>query len=500
MNVKKILSGLVLGFCALCESIAQNKSVAGVVYDADTKESLPYTNIVVAGQSKGTVSNGEGQYVLDLEGIGLRDTILFSYMGYETLKMTLEKLQDLSTLYLRPAAINLSEVEVLSKKYTAYEIVALVEKNYKKNYFTPPYKQQLFVHKYEKVPFSKQNKLILKKSNFVGLDRRTFDELFKKIPSEFIEYRDAKLDWYQDGKSSLLVPIEGISLEEGSQQALMKEFENKLSVFFEDIEKTKGNKDIYYKFRTGILSHNMKQDEETEASWDAYKKDTSHYTIDTELIKDDLLTLFKDYSHLDGKNWEFISDRNKYEYDLKEMTILNGELVYEITFVPNRRGLFEGSMYVSTGSFAILELDFAFANGKQDEKFQLLGLGHSMNYKKGRVIFEKGKAGYFVKYIYAQEQQSVSVNRSFSLMKKQKRFFIDKELSEIKMEAHLFFDIESFWEVLVLDRGEIDSPQFQKVQQPATMKFRKEYAYSPEMWSNRTVLSPNTELKKYKRK
>ncbi len=160
----------------------------------------------------------------------------------------------------------------------------------------------------------------------------------------------------------------------------------------------------------------------------------------------------------------------------------------------------EGLMYVSTETYAILQVDFAFADGKQNEKFQILGIGHSMNFKKGHIIFEKGKAGYFIKYINAQQHESASINRDLSVMKKQKRFLTDKELGKIKLELQLDFNIESYWEILVLNGDEIDTQKFESIKQPLLMKFRKEYAYSPIMWNNRTVIAPASELKKYKRK
>jgi hypothetical protein len=174
--------------------------------------------------------------------------------------------------------------------------------------------------------------------------------------------------------------------------------------------------------------------------------------------------------------------------------------VYSISFKPKRRGLFEGTMYISTTTYAVLQLDFAFAPGKRSERFQALGFGHSMNFKKGRVIFEKGENGYFVKYINAQEHETASIDRKFSVKKRKKRFLVDKELNQIKLHAKISFDMKSNWELLVLDRKQINSQEFNNAKQPELMKFKKEFAYNTEKWKNRTVIAPTSELKKYKRK
>lgn len=206
------------------------------------------------------------------------------------------------------------------------------------------------------------------------------------------------------------------------------------------------------------------------------------------------------YANLKSKNWEFINKAQKYHYELKEITSINDELVYEISFTPRRGGLFEGVMYISMENYAILQLDFAFAEGKKNENFQLLGVGHSMNFKKGHVIFEKGKGGYFLKYLYAQQNESASIDRDFTILKKQKRFLIDKTVNTLKFEAELSFAIYSSWELLILNREPIDVAQFEKVNQPRVIKFKKEYAYTPEMWNNRTVIAPTSALKEFKRK
>lgn len=486
--------------CLVTDLFAIADPTTGIVLDAKTKAPLPFANIVVVGQNRGSVSNSEGHFVLDMDSIAPNDTILFSYVGYETMKVRAEKLKRKSKINMHPARINIKEVEVLYKSLSAREIVALVRKNYPINHPSQNSKQQLFFHKYEKVPFPEENQVILKKSNFDGLDKKTFEEVFSMMPREFIEYQDALVDLYSDGKNHSLVPQEGISLEEASMQAIWKEMENKLSALIDDIQKSHEDEDIYYKFRSGIISQKLKQDSLDNIMWEEYKNDTLNYTVETGQIKNDVLSLYKEYASLGSKNWEFIKDRNKYNYVKEEVTVYNDELVYKISFTPGNRGLFEGVMYVSTTSYALLQMDFAFAEGKHSEKFQMLGFGHLTDFKKGRVIYEKGNSGYYAKYINAQQHELASVDRNFSIMKKQKRGLIDKELNEIKLEVQLAFDIESSRELLVLEREEINSQQFKLAEQPLIMKFRKEYAYTSQMWENRTVIVPTSELRKYKRK
>jgi hypothetical protein len=490
----------ILILCLVPDLMAHYIPSSGIVLDAKTREPLPFTNIVVLGQKKGSISNSEGYYVLNLDSISPADTILFSYMGYEPLMIRAEKLLRRSRIMMHPTAIDLKEVEVLYRALSAREIVAQVQRNYRINHPELSARQRIFFHKYEKVPFGDENRITLLKSDFTGLDPQTFDELFNMMPDEFIDYQDAELELYSDGKNHRLVPLKGISLEEESMQAIGNEMEDKLGTLLEEIKKNQGDEDIYYKVRSGIISHKFKKDSVNKLIWEEYKKDSLNYTVETSLVKDDVLFILDDYARLGSKNWEFIRDRGKYDYIKEDLTACNDELVYKISFTPRNRGLFEGMMYVSTSDYAILQLDFEFAEGKQDEKFRIAGIRHSMDFKKATVIFEKGESGYYLKYVNARQKEYASAERQLTIMKKQKRPLVDRELNEIKLDLQMVFDIESNWELLVLDQEEIDAGMIESVRQPLIMKFRKEYAYSPEMWESRTVIAPSEELKKYTRK
>lgn len=490
---------LTLLLFSVIELFAADTPLTGLVLNSDTKEPLPFANIAVVGKNKGTVSNSEGIFILDMKSIDPSDTVLFSYIGFQIFMIKAEELQHRNKIYLHPVTINLKEVKVSFRDLSAKEIIKRIISNYEKNYPKLSRKQDIFFHSYEKVPFDDANQIIVKESDFNGLDKKTIEDLIKLMPREFIEYQDAVVELYSREKDHKLIPVKGISLEEGSQKAIYKEVENKLEVAFDDIHKTMNETDTYYKIRSGVLSHKMNPNDASDSLWNENKNDSLNYTVKTSQVKNDLLALMNNYGDIKSKNWEFINKTSKYRYS-KELLIFNGEPVYAIRFTPKDGGMFSGIMYVTTQTYAILQLDFAYDEGKQSETFQILGFGHAMNFKKGRVIFEQGNSGYYIKYINAQQKESASVDRKLSIMKKQKRFLADKELNEIKMEFKLTFDIDSYWEMLVLEQEEINSQQFNRIEQPLFMKFKKEYAYTPEMWNDRTVIAPSSELKKFKRK
>ena len=121
------------------------------------------------------------------------------------------------------------------------------------------------------------------------------------------------------------------------------------------------------------------------------KEDSLNFTIETKWVKLAIVDLYEDYANIKGNNWEFVTDPGKYNYK-KTMSILNDELVYEISFKPKKSGLFQGNILVSTSTYAVVQLDIEYAEGKETEKIQMFGFGHLMKFRKAYVIYEKGES------------------------------------------------------------------------------------------------------------
>ena len=82
-NIQKVLTFVFI--LATCLSFSQGK-VAGTVIDGDFNEPLPFANILVKGTTKGTTSDFDGKYELELEEGTY--TLVFSFVGYETKEVT----------------------------------------------------------------------------------------------------------------------------------------------------------------------------------------------------------------------------------------------------------------------------------------------------------------------------------------------------------------------------------------------------------------------------
>lgn len=65
--------------------VVQQETITGTVVDSSTNETLPGVNISVLGTTTGTSTDSEGAFELTVES--LQDTLIFSFVGYQTLEI-----------------------------------------------------------------------------------------------------------------------------------------------------------------------------------------------------------------------------------------------------------------------------------------------------------------------------------------------------------------------------------------------------------------------------
>ena len=118
------------------------QSLSSRVLDSSTQKPIPYVTVLLKG--KGVITNEEGHFTFLLdESIKATDSLHISCMGYESLGKPISQFTE-NTIYLKPKAIELREVIVSNKNYTADEIIELVEDNLEKNYSNDLTKKRVF--------------------------------------------------------------------------------------------------------------------------------------------------------------------------------------------------------------------------------------------------------------------------------------------------------------------------------------------------------------------
>src|SRR5690554_2459423 len=106
-NIK--LSMFLMALLLTTSSYSQQRTVAGTVTDAETNEPLPGVTIAVSETSRGTITDFNGQYSLEVqEG----ETLMYSFIGYLSQEITVGR-GNLVNIQLVSSVVDIDEVVVI---------------------------------------------------------------------------------------------------------------------------------------------------------------------------------------------------------------------------------------------------------------------------------------------------------------------------------------------------------------------------------------------------
>ena len=170
---------------------AQNLSAN--VLDSITQQPIPYATVQL--KEKGVITNEEGNFNFILnETIQESDSLIISSMGYETLAKPISEFTS-ARILLVPKAIELREVIVSNKNYTADEIIDFVVENLDKNYKTDLTKKRLF-HRSSNFDRWTKSDFKVKKSSIDILNQQFLDSVITTVPKDNSYYSEIVGDLY----------------------------------------------------------------------------------------------------------------------------------------------------------------------------------------------------------------------------------------------------------------------------------------------------------------
>lgn len=105
---------------------AQIIEITGKVIHAETKEGLPFANVSTIKSQIGSATNGDGQFAFNIRKQDVSDTLLVSFIGFESYRLPIKSLTKGQVIALIPASETLDEF-VLSP-LNAYEFMKEVVK------------------------------------------------------------------------------------------------------------------------------------------------------------------------------------------------------------------------------------------------------------------------------------------------------------------------------------------------------------------------------------
>ena len=138
---------ILLSICSYGQNI-----VKGNIVNTNSNVPIPFTNIYIKNTSIGVVSNNEGLFEINIPQKYTKDTLVFSFMGFETYEVNIAKLTTAGSqiIKLKPSTINLNQVTINVKALSVNKIVKQAFANYYKNFPDKPFIEKGFLRYTEK--------------------------------------------------------------------------------------------------------------------------------------------------------------------------------------------------------------------------------------------------------------------------------------------------------------------------------------------------------------
>jgi len=476
-------------------AMGQNSSMLkGMILDEKTQEPLPYTNILVLHQYKGTVSNENGNFSLDITDLNSTDSISFQFIGYQTKKALLSTLDSNVHIYLKEDLINLSEAFVYGNPPNPKDIIKKVLENKEQNYKRISAKSQTFMRSRDFVDIHNLS-TDMKKNSIDEITEEMLHSVINKVPRHITSFTDflGYIYTYKDANDSIKITAEKtISLQEEDYS----DFEQFGKIFEKLFKETE--EDEYWKVKSGIFADKIEVEEETKND-SIQKQEISKDSTSTAHMRYRIKNCLN-YAYLeDSKEWEFLHKPGKYKYELTGGTRVNGEDVFIIDFSPKSGGLYRGRVYISSSNYALIKADYEYAVDKTGKDLHLLGIGYTEDQFKTSIYFEKYKGSYQLKYLSKTTGISFSVNRNIQLLKKRKRFLRDKKLKEFKIKLNMAVSNLESVELLFLNQQQMKEAEYAQLKQHKKMKVTYINHFSDDLWKGYPIIEPTKQMREYQK-
>lgn len=286
---------------------AQVIALKGEVVDAETGDPVSFAHVGICGKSIGAVANDNGEYIFNMPDYIGDDTLCASAIGYETFKIEVRVIKDLTSLKieLKPQVNVLNEVLIKDERITARRVIEKAIKRIRRNYPSATYIMEGYYRDYLK----KNNEYISFLEGALAVRDPGFRKPVSKMVLQIHQLRNSKTyvknfkDYVKDlGSDSTKILIHGVS-----------------PAF------------------TGNEFSNMQ----------------SQNPIRNHAVSVPFIGVFDDFF------------KRSYSFQIEYYTKYNGKEVYVISIAPNENFRFthvtiEGKLFIRTDNYAIVKFSYAY--------------------------------------------------------------------------------------------------------------------------------------------
>ncbi len=500
----KVILALLLAIFSVFKSQAQ--SVSSVLVDAQTGAPIPYATLMLKNK-KGVISNEEGAFSIELDrAIQASDSLYISCMGYSNSRVALSELKD--SLFLHAVEINLKEVIVSNKNYTAAEIVAKVQEALPKNYPGKLSRKRLFYRASETQQINRMEAQI-KKSSIAEINSPLLDSVLQKIPKTGAYYTEILADLSGDysKEQQKINLIKASNLYDKENELSLEGIEEKFNAIFEANVK----KNSYLKVKSGLFSSKISSDElfgEDQAidssnsalldSIAAAKKKQAleRKTNFARYRKNRLARLFSRLPIFEDSPFNFLFKENRYLISLEDFTYMGTQPVYVLRFISKGRSDYNATLYVNADDFAVVRMDYK--NNQHLSNFKLLGISYVNYLSEGKVFFSKTEAlGYELSYLEETTGEKVGVKRPLKVVEKNKYVKGRRQQNQLKLDFHFEINTQNKNEVVVFSQEPLTEEDYKNTLEKNEVLPTYLPAYDPDFWKGYNIMAPNQAIKSF---
>lgn len=491
----------------LSSTLHYGQTLTARIIDSVTKKPVPYVTVQL--NNRGMITNEEGRFTFILKGdVAPTDSLQISSIGYASIHKPIEAFTE-GTIYLKPKAIELNPVIVTNKNYSPKEILELVEDNLDKNYNMGYGKKRLFLRETYQNTVLKSD-YIIKKSTIDAFDKAFLDSVVRSIPKSNTYYTEMLGDLYgnDDEDEQKLDLIKASELYDKSKALDFEALEKKFNAIVEENVKP----DSYFKIKSGLFGTKIDEEEmdglfETDIdSTDAAalqeqlekekKKKEERRKFFSSFKRKTLGNLYTNLPIFDDSDYNIIFKPRKYDLVLENYTYIGDDPVYVISFVPDGRADYRGTLYINSDDFALIRMDFE--NVKPLRDFKLLGVSINEYLAKGRIIFNKGDDDkYHLGYYDVVKGVRVGIDRPLKIIEKNKNVKGRRKQNELAMKIDAAFGNLNRYELVVFNERPINSGQFKAFQENNDVLPQYIPNYDPDFWSGYDIIEPNQAIKEF---
>ena len=494
--MRKTFYSFLVSFLLFINNFGYSQELSAVVLDSLNQNPIPFASIYLKSGS-GAVSNEEGRFQLHYKDEEvIKDSLFISCMGYKTLRLSLDQLQD-STFYLQPKAIALKSVILSNKQLSAKEIIKAIQEAIPQKYELGLTEKKVFFRETGNSKFEKLN-LNIKKTTIEEFNQVFWDSILTKIPKTNQWYQEFAGTLYGDyTKGNQKMELDkALDLEDKEKSDIFKSTEK----LFDNIIKENVKSTSYFKVRSGIIGAKLETDEINSAKQDTLSTEEKELHRKKDFLswkKNKFTNLLKNLFKENELNISILNKASKYNFSVNNLTFFGDTPVYILDFSPKKNADFAGRLYVDADRLALIRLEYKNIQNITD--FSMLGVSYLEDLKEVIVQFKKGFNGkYSTEYLEFNSGFKGGFERPFVITEKNKVVRGRNKQNYLKMDLDIATRQYQKYQLVIFETTPISQKTFDAIKEEPKVLPVNLTEYDPNFWEGYSIIEPNKAIKAFK--